>query len=145
MEHVTVESDSREARQAISLTVIPVIRIGGRRAFRGSVRGRRYLDVTNEQLPGTISRSRERGRSRKSSACSRNFSNKISSRRCAAIQGVFQVSHAFPPIRTLEPFEVDFSINVKMIFYSDIYNVNFSFNRKKFFPFNQETMANFYI
>lgn len=125
MEYVTVESDSREARQAISLTVIPVIRIGGRRAFRGSVRGRRYLDVTNEQLPETISRSRERGRSRKSSACSGKFSNKISSRSCATVQGVFQVSHAFPHIRSLEPFGVDFIINVKMIFYSDIYNANF--------------------
>lgn len=117
MEHVTVESDSREARRAILLTVIPVIRIGGRRAFRGSVRGRRYLDVTNEQLPRTISRSRERGRSGKSSACSAKFSNKISSRSCTTIQSVFQVFHAFLRIRTLELFGVDFSINVKMILF----------------------------
>jgi len=131
-----VESDSREARQAISLTVIPVIRIGGRRAFRGSIRERRYLDVTNEQLPGTISRSRERGRSRKSSACSGKFSNKISSRSCATIQNVFQVSHAFlykPIYKDFRAIRSGFFHKCKNdIFYTDIYNVNFSLTKFSF-------------
>jgi len=79
MEYVTVESDSREAERVISLTVIPVIRIGGRRTFRGSIRERRYLDVTNEQLPGAAPHLvKQRARTLKKiirMLCSGKFSN----------------------------------------------------------------------
>lgn len=88
-----VENDSR-VRDTATYSVYGYTDIGREgRVFSGSVQGRRYLDVTNEQLPGTISRGGER--SRKSSACSGKYSNKIFNEPRATIQCVFRLLTLF--------------------------------------------------
>lgn len=93
------------------------------RAFRGSIRGRRYLDVTNEPLSVTISRGRERGNH--PHVPRENSRIKFPGTACDHA-GCFQVSHAIP--RTPEAFGVDLRErrNVEMIFYFDVQCKGFS-------------------